>query len=184
MAVFTDAERAFLDGQRIARLATADLDGTPDVSAVGFQVDGDVIVSGGLDLTKTIRYRHLQANPVATIVIDDLVSVDPWTPRGVKARGPAELARVATANGPSASHRRPSGAGASTNGQRLASRASSGAPSAEPELVENVDRHGGARNVATERSAVKSPDAHRTMLLCLVKAQCDDGAGRPVMGHS
>jgi pyridoxamine 5'-phosphate oxidase family protein len=93
MAVFTDAERAFLDDRRIARRATADLDGTPDVSAVGFQVDGDVIVSGGLDLTKTIRYRHLQANPVATIVIDDLVSVDPWTPRGVKARGPAELAR-------------------------------------------------------------------------------------------
>jgi predicted pyridoxine 5'-phosphate oxidase superfamily flavin-nucleotide-binding protein len=39
MAVFTDAERAFLDGQRIARLATADLDGTPDVSAVGFQIE-------------------------------------------------------------------------------------------------------------------------------------------------
>jgi pyridoxamine 5'-phosphate oxidase family protein len=48
-------------------------------------------VSGGLDLTKTIRYRHLQANPVATNVIDDLVSADPWTPRGVKARGPVEL---------------------------------------------------------------------------------------------
>jgi pyridoxamine 5'-phosphate oxidase family protein len=93
MAVFTDAERAFLNGQRIARLATAGLDGTPDVSAVGFQLDGDVIVSGGLDLTKTIRYRHLQTNPVATIVIDDLVSVDPWTPRGVKARGPAELSQ-------------------------------------------------------------------------------------------
>jgi pyridoxamine 5'-phosphate oxidase family protein len=93
MAVFTDAEHAFLDGQRIARLATAGADGTPDVSAVGFQVDGDVIVSGGLDLTKTIRYRHLQANPVATIVIDDLASIDPWTPRGVKVRGPAELAQ-------------------------------------------------------------------------------------------
>jgi pyridoxamine 5'-phosphate oxidase family protein len=91
MAVFTDAERAFLDGQRIARLATAAFDGTPDVSAVGFQLQGDVIMSGGLDLTKTIRYRHLQANPVATIVIDDVISVDPWTPRGVKARGPAEL---------------------------------------------------------------------------------------------
>jgi pyridoxamine 5'-phosphate oxidase family protein len=91
MAVFTDAERAFLRDQRIARLATADVNGTPDVSAVGFQLDGDVIVSGGLDLTKTIRYRHLQANPVATIVIDDLVSIDPWTPRGVKARGPADL---------------------------------------------------------------------------------------------
>jgi pyridoxamine 5'-phosphate oxidase family protein len=93
MAVFTDAERAFLNQQRIARLATADLHGTPDVSPVGFEIHGDVIESGGLDLTKTVRYRHLQTNPLATIVIDDLVSVDPWTPRGVKARGPAELTR-------------------------------------------------------------------------------------------
>jgi pyridoxamine 5'-phosphate oxidase family protein len=91
VAVFTDAERAFLDRQRIARLATAGVDGTPDVSAVGFALDGDVIVSGGLDLTKTVRYRHLRANPVAAIVVDELVSVDPWTPRGVKVRGSAEL---------------------------------------------------------------------------------------------
>jgi pyridoxamine 5'-phosphate oxidase family protein len=89
--VFTEAERTYLGGQRIARLATAGVDGTPDVSAVGFRLGGDVIVSSGLDLTKTIRYRHLRANPVAAIVIDDLVSIDPWTPRGVKARGPAEL---------------------------------------------------------------------------------------------
>jgi PPOX class F420-dependent enzyme/OxyR family protein len=83
MAVFTDAERAFLAGQRIARLATADPHGTPDVSAVGFRLEGDLIMSGGLDLTKTIRYRHLQAIPVARMVIDDLVSADPWTtPRG------------------------------------------------------------------------------------------------------
>jgi pyridoxamine 5'-phosphate oxidase family protein len=91
VAVFTDAERAFLGTQQIARLATAGADGTPDVSAVGFKLDGDVIVSGGLDLTKTIRYHHLQANRIAAIVIDELASVDPWTPRGVKLRGPAEL---------------------------------------------------------------------------------------------
>ena len=48
-------------------------------------------VSGGIDLTKTIRYRHLRENPQAAIVIDDLVSVDPWRPRGVKVRGPATL---------------------------------------------------------------------------------------------
>jgi pyridoxamine 5'-phosphate oxidase family protein len=61
------------------------------VSAVGFAVSDDTIVSGGIDLTKTIRYRHLLENPQATIVIDDLVSVDPWRPRGVKVRGPATL---------------------------------------------------------------------------------------------
>ena len=89
MAAFTSAELAYLGEQRIARLATASADGQPDVSAVGFSVDGDDIVSGGLDLTKTIRYHHLQVNPRATIVIDDLKTVDPWAPRGVKVRGDA-----------------------------------------------------------------------------------------------
>jgi pyridoxamine 5'-phosphate oxidase family protein len=91
MATFTDAERDYLAHQRLARLATASPEGTPDVSAVGFGLDGDEIVSGGLDLTKTIRYRHLQANPVATLVVDDVASTDPWLPRGVKVRGPAAL---------------------------------------------------------------------------------------------
>jgi len=91
MAAFTDAERDYLAGQRLARLATASREGTPDVSAVGFGLDGDDIVSGGLDLTKTIRYRHLQANPIATLVVDDLASTDPWQPRGIKVRGRATL---------------------------------------------------------------------------------------------
>jgi pyridoxamine 5'-phosphate oxidase family protein len=91
MAVFTDAELEYLASQRLARLATASKTGQPDVSVVGFSADGDTIVSGGLDLTKTIRYRHLLENPQATVVIDDLASVDPWRPRGVKVRGDAVL---------------------------------------------------------------------------------------------
>ena len=91
MAVFTDGELEFLRSQRLARLATASKAGQPDVSAVGYALDDDTIVSGGIDLTKTIRYRHLLENPQATIVIDELVSVDPWQPRGVKVRGPATL---------------------------------------------------------------------------------------------
>ncbi len=63
------------------------------MSAVGFAVTDDTVVSGGIDLTKTIRYRHLLENPQATIVIDDLVSVDPWRPRGVKIRGPPRRRR-------------------------------------------------------------------------------------------
>jgi pyridoxamine 5'-phosphate oxidase family protein len=91
MAVFTEAERAYLSSQRLARLATASEDGQPDVSAVGFSVDGDTVLSGGLDLTKTVRYRHLRRNPRATLVVDDLASVDPWQPRGIKVRGRAVL---------------------------------------------------------------------------------------------
>ena len=40
---------------------------------------------------KTVRYRHLRENPRATIVIDDLASVEPWQPRGINVRGSAIL---------------------------------------------------------------------------------------------
>jgi pyridoxamine 5'-phosphate oxidase family protein len=91
MSVFTPAEIHYLSSQSFGRLATASSDGLPDVAAVGFSLEGDDILSGGLDLTKTVRYRHLGTNPRATIVIDDLASTDPFTPRGIKVRGAATL---------------------------------------------------------------------------------------------
>jgi pyridoxamine 5'-phosphate oxidase family protein len=91
MKVFTDHEIEYLESQRLARLATASSSGQPDVSAVGFGLEDGCIVSGGLDLTKTIRHANLLANPRATIVIDDLACVDPWSPRGVKVRGSAVI---------------------------------------------------------------------------------------------
>jgi pyridoxamine 5'-phosphate oxidase family protein len=91
MGVFTDLEVAYLHSQRLPRLATASASGQPDVSAVGFGLEGDAIVSGGIDLTKTVRFRHLKENPRATIVIDDLASTDPFSPRGVKVRGAAAI---------------------------------------------------------------------------------------------
>jgi len=91
MSVFTERELDYLTSQRLARIATASATGTPDVAVVGFGLDGDAIVSGGLDLTKTIRLRYLRENPRATIVIDDLASVTPWAPRGVKVRGRASV---------------------------------------------------------------------------------------------
>ena len=91
MGVFTQAEREFLRSQPLARIATASVSGVPDVAAVGFEIDGDEIVTGGFDITKTGRHRNLLATPRATIVIDDLASVDPWEPRGVKVRGSATL---------------------------------------------------------------------------------------------
>ena len=97
MSVFTEAETAYLTSQRMARLATASPSGQPDVAAVTFDIDGDTIVSGGFDITKTVRYGHLQKNPRAVIVIDDLASVDPWSPRGVKVRGTATLEGAAGA---------------------------------------------------------------------------------------
>ena len=91
MGVFTAAEVAYLQSQRMARLATASASGQPDVAAVTVELDEDTIVSGGFDITKTVRYKNLLANPRAVVVIDDLASIDPWSPRGVKVRGPATI---------------------------------------------------------------------------------------------
>lgn len=95
MSMLTAAETAYLASQRMARLATASPTGQPDVAVVTFGVDGDTIVSGGYDITRTVRYGNLQRNPRAVIVIDDLASVDPWSPRGVKVRGAAHLEEAA-----------------------------------------------------------------------------------------
>jgi pyridoxamine 5'-phosphate oxidase family protein len=89
--VFTSAEVAYLRSQRMARIATASPNGQPDVAAVTFGVDGDTIVSGGYDITKTVRHGNLLRNARAVIVIDDLASTDPWSPRGVKVRGSASI---------------------------------------------------------------------------------------------
>lgn len=91
MGVFTAAEIDYLSTQPLARISTASLGSVPDVAAVGFRVDGDTLVTGGFDITKTVRYRNLLENPIATIVVDDLASVDPWAPRGVKVRGAAAI---------------------------------------------------------------------------------------------
>jgi len=91
MAVFTDAELEYLSSQRLARIATASPTGEPEVSPVGFRADANGIETGGIDVTKTVRFRNIRSTGRASMVIDDLASVDPWTPRGVKVRGAAEL---------------------------------------------------------------------------------------------
>ena len=87
MATFTPKELDYLRTQPLARFATSSADGQPDVAVVTFGIDGDDIVTGGFDISKTVRYRFVQANPRAVVIIDDLPSTNPWSPRGVKVRG-------------------------------------------------------------------------------------------------
>jgi pyridoxamine 5'-phosphate oxidase family protein len=93
MATFSDKELEYLEGQRLGRLATVDSKGAPHVVPVGFRLseDGAAIDFGGHNFAKSKKYRDLQANPMVAIVIDDLVSVSPWTVRGLEVRGTAEL---------------------------------------------------------------------------------------------
>ena len=91
MGVFTDAEVDYLRSQPLMRFASASPTGKPDVAPVVFQLDGDDIVTSGLDITKTVRYRNVQSNPRVTVVIDDLASIQPWSPRGIKVIGSCRI---------------------------------------------------------------------------------------------
>ena len=93
MSHFTDRELDYLRGQRLGRLATVGGDGSPHVVPVGFRLgaDGRAIEVGGHGLSRSKKWRDLQANPRIALVVDDLESVNPWTPRGIEVRGQAEL---------------------------------------------------------------------------------------------
>ena len=87
----TEAERAYLQGQPLARLATVDGAGAPQNNPVGAFLDeetGDIII-GGHAMGASRKFRNVQRNGHVALVIDDLVSRDPWTVRGLEIRGTA-----------------------------------------------------------------------------------------------
>ncbi|WP_328389041.1 PPOX class F420-dependent oxidoreductase [Nocardia sp. NBC_00416] len=89
---FTEEEISYLRSQPLARVATVDPDGQPDVSPVGYEFDGAHLYIGGHDPVRTRKYRNVErGNTKVAVVIDDLVSTDPWTPRYLRVYGTAEL---------------------------------------------------------------------------------------------
>ncbi|KPI18379.1 enzyme from PPOX class [Actinobacteria bacterium OK074] len=92
MTAFSEAERVYLKSQRLGRLATVDPNGQPQANPVGFylQDDGTILI-GGFAMGRTKKWRNLGGNPKVALVVDDIVSVDPWQVRGVDIRGEAEL---------------------------------------------------------------------------------------------
>jgi pyridoxamine 5'-phosphate oxidase family protein len=92
VALFTENEIAYLHEQRLGRLATVDGKGAPHNVPVGFRYNPalDVIEIGGHALGKSRKFAHVAHDPRVSFIVDDLVSVDPWTPRGIEIRGNAE----------------------------------------------------------------------------------------------
>jgi len=88
---FTDEEAAFLTQSRLARVATSSLEGQPHVVPVVYEFDGVAFYFTGWNLEKSLKFQNLVHNKRVAIVIDDLVTVSPWRPRGVEVRGVAEL---------------------------------------------------------------------------------------------
>ena len=91
MSIFTNAEIEYLKSQPLMRFATSSASGRPDIAPVVFELEDDDIVTGGFDITHTVRYRNLQTNPQVSVVIDDLASTNPWSPRGIKIIGSAVI---------------------------------------------------------------------------------------------
>jgi pyridoxamine 5'-phosphate oxidase family protein len=93
MSMFTDAEVEYLKSQPIGRLATVGPDGRPHVAPVGIYYDPDaeaIVIGSGGEMTASKKFRDAQRHPDVAIVVDDLATVNPWTPRGIEVRGHAE----------------------------------------------------------------------------------------------
>ncbi|MBY0401126.1 PPOX class F420-dependent oxidoreductase [Myxococcota bacterium] len=91
--MFARAELDYLTTQRLARLATVSSEGQPTVDAVTFRFDGAAFWIHGLDLTATRKYKNIAAgNTKVSLIIDDLASIEPWRPRGIRVHATAEIA--------------------------------------------------------------------------------------------
>ena len=90
----TTAEITYLQSQRMARIATVGSNGQPHVVPVAFRYnpETETIDIGGHDgFAKRKKWRDVKSNPKVAVVIDDIVSVNPWKVRGIEIRGEAEM---------------------------------------------------------------------------------------------
>ena len=93
---FTQAEIDYVKSQPLARLATVSGAGQPDAAPVGFEFDGQYFYIGGYNLPGTRKYRNIAGGHAkVALVIDDLQSVNPWRPRGIRIYGTAEIVQRA-----------------------------------------------------------------------------------------
>src|SRR3954447_15242534 len=92
MTALSTDQIEYLGSQLLGRLATAGADAKPHVAPTSFRYNADLrtIDVGGRRVAATKKYRDVQANGGAAIVVDDLVSIDPRRPRFLEIRGRAE----------------------------------------------------------------------------------------------
>jgi pyridoxamine 5'-phosphate oxidase family protein len=93
---FTDAEYTYLAGHPLGRLATIGPDGAPQIHPVAFWLnDGTGTIDiGGPALTRSQKFRNIQAVPRVSLVVDDQAGTpNPigQTGRGIEIRGHAQI---------------------------------------------------------------------------------------------
>lgn len=90
---FTDEEITYMRSQPLARLATVADDGQPDVVPVTYEFDGTYFWIGGSgsSVVNTRKFRNVLAgNGKVALVIDDMVSFDPFITRSIRVYGVAD----------------------------------------------------------------------------------------------
>lgn len=90
---FTEEEAAYLRSQPLARVATVDAGGQPDVVPLAFEFDGTYFWVGGVGeaVLGTRKFRNVGAGQdKVSLVVDDMVSFDPFIVRGIRVYGRAE----------------------------------------------------------------------------------------------
>lgn len=93
--IISQNEIDYLNTQRIARIARvsiiSDRPIQPDVVPVGFDFDAEYIYVSGMNILKSTKYKNILKNRNVAVVIDDLKTVDPWDPRGIRIYGDADV---------------------------------------------------------------------------------------------
>ena len=94
MSRFTDQERAFLQSQRLGRLATVNRSGMPHLVPVTYRYNAelDTLDIFGMGMARSKKYRDAARQGVAAFVVDD--AQGQWRIRGVEVRGRAEVVVV------------------------------------------------------------------------------------------
>jgi pyridoxamine 5'-phosphate oxidase family protein len=90
---FTDEEIAYLRSQPLARVASLGADGQPDVVPLAFEFDGTYFWVGGSGpaVVHTRKFRNVAAgNHNVALVVDDMVSFDPFITRCIRVYGHAD----------------------------------------------------------------------------------------------
>jgi pyridoxamine 5'-phosphate oxidase family protein len=103
--VLTQAERKFLTGHGLGRLATVGPDGGPQNKPVGYAYNDELgtIDIYGLNMAQSAKYRNVGRQPLVALVVDDATGVGPGNVQFLEIRGVAETVTAQPAPFPGAS---------------------------------------------------------------------------------
>ena len=90
--MFAEKEVAYFQTQPLARIATVSEDNQPDAAAVTFEYDGTYFYVSGVKPKNTRKYKNVRAgNEKVALLVDDMESIRPWKPRGIRIYGAADF---------------------------------------------------------------------------------------------